>query len=39
MGFFVTLGALNLTVFMKYYYIQKNKLKLEQGFARVRNDY
>ena len=33
MFFFVILGALNLTVFVKYYCIQKSKLKLGMGFA------
>ena len=37
--FFVTLGALDLTVFVTYYCIQINKLKLENGFAVLHNDY
>ena len=31
--FFVILGTLNVTVFVKYYCIQKSKLTLEMGFA------
>ena len=37
--FFVILDALNLTVFVRYYCIQKSKLKLEMGFAMFHNDY
>ena len=37
--FFVSLGALNLTVFVKFYCIQIRKLKLEKGFVVVHNDY
>ena len=40
--FFVILGVLNLTVYVKYYCIQKCKLKLEMGFAMFAmfyNDY
>ena len=37
--FFVILDALNLTVFLSYYCIQKSKLKLEMGFAIFHKDY
>ena len=35
---FVILDASNLTVFLRYYCIQKSKLKLEMGFAIFHND-
>ena len=38
-SFFVILDALSLTVFVRYYCIQKSKLKLEMGFAMFHNDY
>ena len=37
--FSVILGALNLIAFVKYYCIQKSKLKLEKGFVKVHDDY
>ena len=37
--FFVILRALNLLVFVKYYCIQKSKLKFEMGFAMFHNDH
>ena len=36
--FLVILGALNLTVLVKYYCIQKSKLKLEMDFDMLHND-
>ena len=35
---FVILDASNLTVFLRYYCIQKSRLKLEMGFAIYHND-
>ena len=35
--FSVILGALNLIAFVKYYCIQKSKLKLEKGFVKVHD--
>ena len=37
--FFVILHALNLTVFLKYYCIEKSKLNLEMSLAMFHNDY
>ena len=36
---FFVLDALNLTVFVRYYSIQKSQLKLEMSFAMFHNDY